>query len=424
MCNLWLTSLALLLVNVPETTSSINCFRCFASIDSIESQQSQPPFELVVSVLDSSLNVTSSGFEQTARNESGGQVLFEVSYVDEPRSGEVCAWSLDLLDGSFSSYFNESNSISHIVNHIANALVNYLRIHCSTDNQSWTDTIKFSCLDRFILYRLCEIQKDLETSYLQNVLGSRVKRESRPKRCSLNNLLSTNRKIYEFGLENESLASHSQTILSTIYLVTDVITEFYNRKLAHSRKSSFYRSEPGRDGEDTVVQKISSSIEIILLQTIKYHILHKLGLRERPNVTRVAKNEYVFEALDRVYGNKINIGNTYAEKHYYSKYLQANLSKDFSNSFVDTFFEATDIGTGVGSGLEKQNNFFPKKMKYKQPPHSSDSEKQNLFGGTKILSFAEKGSVSQISYLLTPFASLQASLRLIFPMGGCHCVCE
>lgn len=385
MYNLWLLS-CIVMLRIPLTASSINCLRCFAAVDSIDNNNH--PYELQINILSSA--------EGYRRNDTIKEI-FQISYFDETRE-QACVWGLDLVDESFSSYFNRSSNMTNIVNHIANAMGNYLRIHCLTpdDSQPWTDTIKFSCLDTFIFYRLCEIQKDLESSYLQDVMNSRRKREFRPKRCSLNNLLSTNRKIYEFGMENEDLTSHSQTILSTIYLVTDVITEFYNRKLAHSRKS-FYRSDLRRDADDTVVQKISSSIEIVLLQTIKYHILHKLGLRERPNVTRVAKNEYVFEAIDRVYGNKINIGNTYAGKHYYSKYLQANLSKDFSNSFVDTFFEATDIGTSSGS-VEKQYNLFPKKMKYKQPTQS-DSEKQSLFGGTKILSFAEKGLVIILTFM-------------------------
>lgn len=388
-CNLWLLSYIIIL-HIPTTASSINCFRCFAAVDSRHTINH--PYELQI-------NMFSSKIESHWNDDI--KETFQIMYADESRK-QTCTWGLDLLDESFSSYFNKSANMTNIVvNHIANALVHYLRIHCSTpdDNQSWTDSIKFRCVDKFILYRLCEIQKEVETSHLQDVMSLRMKREFRPKRCSLNNLLSTNRKIYEFGLENEGLTSYSQTILSTIYLVTDVITEFYNRKLAHSRKS-YYRSDLRRDADDTMVQKISSSIEIVLLQTIKYHILHKLGLRERPNVTRIAKNEYVFEAIDRVYGNKINIGNTYAGKHYYSKYLQANLSKDFSNSFVDTFFEATDIGTGTGSGsgsVEKQYNLYPKKMKYKQPT-PTDNEKQSLFGGTKILSFAEKGSVMILTY--------------------------
>lgn len=368
------------MLRVPITASSTNCLRCFAAVDSIDINSHY--YELQINMF--------SHVEGNRRNDTT-EDIFKISYFDETRK-QACEWGLDIVDSSFTSYFNRSSNITNIVNHISNAMGNYLQIHClmHDDSQPRTDTIKFRCFDTLTFYRLCEIQKDLESSYLRDVMNLREKREFRPKRCSLNNLLSTNRKIYEFGMENEDLTSHSQTILSTIYLVTDVITEFFNRKLAHSRKS-FYRSDLRRDADDTVVQKISSSIEIVLLQTIKYHILHKLGLRERPNVTRIAKNEYVFEAIDRVYGNKINIGNTYAGKHYYSKYLQANLSKDFSNSFVDTFFEATDIGTSSGS-VEKQYNLFPKKMKYKQPTQS-DSEKQSLFGGTKILSFAEKGLV-------------------------------
>ncbi|EAA00924.6 AGAP001581-PA [Anopheles gambiae str. PEST] len=273
----------------------------------------------------------------------------------------------------------------------------------------------FYCFDPIVLLELCKLRKETELRRLERLSTQRTKRDFHPTGCSLNNLLSTNRKVYEFGLEHEGLKPPSQIILSTIFLVTDVLSEFYNRRIAANANGLFYDragSVPG--GSDSAPPKSNPPLEVILLQTIKHQILHKLGLRERPRLTKHLNNEHVFEAFDRIYGNKINIGNTYAEEHYYRRYLTANLSSDLSGDFVDAFFRGPDSGTDRHSEKQQQQQSQHQQQHQHQPgggplpaqsakqrtkskpaEHAGGSttgDKHNLFAGTKILSYAEKES--------------------------------
>uniref|UniRef100_A0A182KE64 Uncharacterized protein n=1 Tax=Anopheles christyi TaxID=43041 RepID=A0A182KE64_9DIPT len=268
----------------------------------------------------------------------------------------------------------------------------------------------FYCFDPNVLLELCKLRKETELRRLERLSTQRTKRDFHPTGCSLNNLLSTNRKVYEFGLEHEGLKPTSQIILSTIFLVTDVLSEFYNRRIAANANGLFYDAgRSGSSGSDSgSPPKSNPPLEVILLQTIKHQILHKLGLRERPRLTKHLNNEHVFEAFDRIYGNKINIGNTYAEEHYFRRYLTANLSSDLSGDFVDAFFRGPDSGTdrpNQQSQQSQQSQQGPQlaqsaKQRTKSKPGTGSEhggtggggDKNNLFAGTKILSYAEKGS--------------------------------
>uniref|UniRef100_A0A182PGR8 Uncharacterized protein n=1 Tax=Anopheles epiroticus TaxID=199890 RepID=A0A182PGR8_9DIPT len=297
----------------------------------------------------------------------------------------------------------------------------------------------FYCFDPNVLLELCKLRKETELRRLERLSTQRTKRDFHPTGCSLNNLLSTNRKVYEFGLEHEGLKPTSQIILSTIFLVTDVLSEFYNRRIAANANGLFYDTgrPGGTSGSDSSPPKGNPPIEVILLQTIKHQILHKLGLRERPRLTKHLNNEHVFEAFDRIYGNKINIGNTYAEEHYYRRYLTANLSSDLSGDFVDAFFSGPDSATSDRAnqgqqqqgqqGQQQQQQQGPqtgqsaKQRTKSKPPvgseHGSSSgggggDKHNLFAGTKILSYAEKGGMSREELIETNERLRAVRLRL------------
>uniref|UniRef100_A0A182MC79 Uncharacterized protein n=1 Tax=Anopheles culicifacies TaxID=139723 RepID=A0A182MC79_9DIPT len=265
----------------------------------------------------------------------------------------------------------------------------------------------FYCFDPNVLLELCKLRKETELRRLERLSTQRTKREFHPTGCSLNNLLSTNRKVYEFGLEHEGLKPTSQIVLSTIFLVTDVLSEFYNRRIAANANGLFYASgRPGGPGSESGSSKSNPPLEVILLQTIKHQILHKLGLRERPRLTKHFNNELVFEAFDRIYGNKINIGNTYAEEHYYRRYLTANLSSDLSGDFVDAFFRGPDTVTDRANLQQPQPATSSQNAKQRtksKPPGSehggsggSTGDRHNVFAGTKILTYAEKASTNLV----------------------------
>uniref|UniRef100_A0A182NCD5 Uncharacterized protein n=1 Tax=Anopheles dirus TaxID=7168 RepID=A0A182NCD5_9DIPT len=253
----------------------------------------------------------------------------------------------------------------------------------------------FYCFHADVLLELCKLRKETELRRLERLSTQRTKRDFHPTGCSLNNLLSTNRKVYEFGLEHEGLKPTSQIVLSTIFLVTDVLSEFYNRRIAANANGLFAGPEPAPP-------KGSPPIEVILLQTIKHQILHKLGLRERPRLTKHLNNEHVFEAFDRIYGNKISIGSSYAEEHYFRRYLTANLSSDLSGDFVDAFFRGPDAAAPDRANPQQSQPAASQnaKQRTKSKPPAAGSEhhgggggdKHNLFAGTKILSYAEKES--------------------------------
>ncbi|XP_035897501.1 uncharacterized protein LOC118505594 isoform X1 [Anopheles stephensi] len=296
----------------------------------------------------------------------------------------------------------------------------------------------FYCFHASVLLELCKLRKETELRRLERLSTQRTKRDFHPTGCSLNNLLSTNRKVYEFGLEHEGLKPTSQIVLSTIFLVTDVLSEFYNRRIAANANGLYYApgGRPGGPGSDSGSTKSNPPIEVILLQTIKHQILHKLGLRERPRLTKHLNNEHVFEAFDRIYGNKINIGNTYAEEHYYRRYLTANLSSDLSGDFVDAFFRGPDTATDRANQQQQQQQQQQHQQQPQQPAAASQNAKQrtkskpagpehggggstgdkhNLFAGTKILSYAEKGS----SYGLHHPDSADTHTHAV-PKGNCR----
>ncbi|KFB53252.1 hypothetical protein ZHAS_00021590 [Anopheles sinensis] len=365
----WLGLLVLLLVATccVEATSD-DCLDCF-----LLAEESEQPYELTMEAS------AEAGLSETGPTELVVEVLLR-----HPNS--TCRWEHSgPLAGDLYALYDDQ---------LEGRCVRTGAIHHEEDALERT----FYCFDADLLLTLCKLRKETELRRLERMATQRRKRDYHPTGCSLNNLLSTNRKVYEFGLENEGLKPTSQIILSTIFLVTDVLSEFYNRRIAGYGGPG---GAPGSDSGSSVPPKGNPPIEVILLQTIKHQILHKLGLRERPRLTKHLNNEYVFEAFDRIYGNRINIGNSYAEEHYYRRYLTANLSSDLSGDFVDAFFRGPE---GREAGERNPQSPQPKQKSTKTGKQTasastadqSGGDKHNLFAGTKILSYAEKASTNLV----------------------------
>lgn len=113
------------------------------------------------------------------------------------------------------------------------------------------------------------------------------------------------------------------------------------------------------------------------LEAIKFQILLKLGLKNKPNVTNTLPKQFIFDTLRRS-------GDPAVNSYDYAMLFQSNDHKDTRDSLLDQLQQLKAVNGSAGDDLRAEE------LKEPQPEEEQDFD--DFYGRTReIITFAEKG---------------------------------